>query len=118
MPAQMSDATELPSGAVAAAWSWYVVQRNAPGAISAIAFIVAPVSPSVGFTPVAVVSSAMGCTSWVQPGATDMPRHHAEKVNRNGDAIVLGCPRTGQCKVHGAEKSSTGRRPACRAATV
>ncbi len=38
-----------------------------------------------------------------------MPRHHAEKVNRNGDALVLGCPRTGQCKVHGAEKSSNRR---------
>src|SRR5690349_17758145 len=63
MPNQMSDATELPSGAVAAAWSWNVVQRNAPGAISAIAFIVAPVNPSVGFTPVPVVSCAMGCTS-------------------------------------------------------
>src|SRR5262245_32564773 len=61
----MSPATELPSGAVAAAWSWYVVHKNAPGAISAIAFMVAPVSPSVAFTspvPLLVETSAIGVT--------------------------------------------------------
>ncbi len=38
-------------GAVApvAAWITNVSQRNAPGAISAIAFIVRPVRPNVGF---------------------------------------------------------------------
>jgi hypothetical protein len=51
IPAHMSFATELPSGAVAAACSWNVIHRNAPGAISAMAFIVTPVSPSVGLTP-------------------------------------------------------------------
>ena len=50
MPAHMSLATELPSGAVAAACSWYVIHRNAPGAISAIALTVTPVRPSVAFT--------------------------------------------------------------------
>src|SRR5581483_3707945 len=50
----MSAATELPSGAVAAAWSWKVIQRNAPGAINAIALTVTPVRPSVGFTSGAV----------------------------------------------------------------
>src|SRR5262245_17907595 len=60
MPDQMSAATDDPSGAVAAAWSWNVVQRNAPGAISAIAFMVTPVRPHVAFTPLSVdVVSAM-----------------------------------------------------------
>src|SRR5690349_11299430 len=70
IPAQMSAATELPSGAVAAACSWYVIQRNAPGAISAIAFTVTPVSPSVGLT---VVCSAMGSPFVRAEGATAMP---------------------------------------------
>src|SRR5438094_836459 len=36
MPAHMSLATELPSGAVAAACSWYVIHSNAPGALGDI----------------------------------------------------------------------------------
>src|SRR5690242_15537451 len=51
IPAQMSLATDAPLGAVAAAWSWNVIHRNAPGAMSAMAFTVAPVRPSDGFTP-------------------------------------------------------------------
>jgi hypothetical protein len=80
----MSLATELPSGAVAAACSWYVVHKNAPGAIRAIAFMVAPVSPSVALTspvPLLVATSAIGRTlrackmqQLSLKGAIEMPR--------------------------------------------
>ena len=41
-----------------AAWTWNVVQRNAPGAMRAIAFTVMPVSERLRFiSPVATVSS-------------------------------------------------------------
>jgi hypothetical protein len=44
----MSVATEAPLGAVAAACNWYVIHKNAPGAMSAMAFILAPSNPKVG----------------------------------------------------------------------
>src|SRR5262249_9382745 len=81
MPDQMSAATDDPSGAVAAAWSWNVVHRNAPGAISAIAFIVTPVRPSVAFTPLSVdVFSAMVAVPPRGLTATGVPLWHRHKT--------------------------------------
>jgi hypothetical protein len=50
MPGQISAATEAPLGAVAAACNWYVIHKKAPGAMSAMAFMLAPIKPRVGFT--------------------------------------------------------------------
>src|SRR5215831_5433316 len=51
---QSSSAAKIPNhiaepaiGAPYSDWIWYVSQRNAPGAMSAIALIVSPVRPSV-----------------------------------------------------------------------
>ena len=40
---------DIPEGKEYPAWTTKVIQRNAPGAISAIALTVTPVSPRVGF---------------------------------------------------------------------
>src|SRR5262245_21916577 len=108
MPAQMSLATDVPSGAVAAACSWYVIQRNAPGAISAIAFIVTPVSPRVGFTvAVPVLVSAMDQSPFRRSrgrngrarGAEDLygrlPRIHALRTTRRGARGAGAAPKSG-----------------------
>jgi len=52
MPSHMAGAV-----APSVAWGRKVSQRKAPGAISAMAFIVNPVKPSVGFILGAVVSA-------------------------------------------------------------
>src|ERR1700694_3020492 len=78
-------------GAPYSAWIWKVSQRNAPGAISAMAFIVSPVRPSVlrfgvavgAACPSAIVSSSSGSgcrlVAGVDPpdGASPAPRHAA-----------------------------------------
>src|SRR5258708_8772283 len=46
--------------AVCAAWSWKVVQRNAPGAISAMAVTVMPVKVRLRF-----ISPATGSATWL-----------------------------------------------------
>jgi hypothetical protein len=48
-PAKIPAHIDIPEGKEYPAWTTKVIQRNAPGAISAIALTVTPVSPRVGF---------------------------------------------------------------------
>src|SRR5713101_3129767 len=95
IPAHVSLPTDAPLGA-AAAWSWNVVHRNAPGAISAMAFIVAPVSPRDGLTlggSVAVGTTASfkdgfpGPEPWVRYGQSSTFPPGAWTRRPSGSAI-------------------------------
>src|ERR1035437_2261934 len=79
-PVHMSGAVEAPP-ALCAACIWNVVHRNAPGAISAIAFTVMPVRVSVRFIcPPCAVSAAMRFTSF---------RVHLERYTRTASTSPL-----------------------------
>src|SRR5450759_845610 len=57
-------------------WDWYVVQRNAPGAISAIAFTVSPVRLSVRFISgagVLAISSPSSTASAIRAPSRERP---------------------------------------------
>src|SRR6266487_4934427 len=78
-PVHISPAVDL-APLVYADWTWNVVQRNAPGAISAMAFTVTPVSVRLRFISVSSTSAISGPFCSVVPSGP--PGMHQDFTHR------------------------------------
>ena len=78
-PVHISPAVDFPP-ALCAAWTWSVVQKNAPGAISAMAYTVTPVSVRLRFISTSSTSAITGPFCSVVPSGP--PGMHQDFTHR------------------------------------